>query len=288
MTSSQSPTNSVQRTSVETDRAVLRRIQAQARYVFSEAEFSSLTGREPGSGASQVALHRLSKTGQIALAHRRPTKWLIVPPEQEHYGAPPVDWWLDDLMQDLDPDYYLALLSAARFWGSAHYAYQATQVMMSRPHRTISVGKLRVEFFSKKNPAATPVIRQRTSIAHLRVSTREATLLDLIRHQGTVGGLEPVARIVHDLAPKLTGPSMQAALGALDQVPAAQRLGFLLEKLGHSRQANAIAAWLRARRSSPQPLETSREAEHGAELVAAGWNVVYAPGQEQVLKEIRG
>jgi len=71
-----------------------------------------------------MALQRLSRGGHIVLAQKKPATWLIVPPEQAHYGAPPVDWWLDDLLREQEPHYYLALLSAARFWGSAHYAYQ--------------------------------------------------------------------------------------------------------------------------------------------------------------------
>lgn len=273
---------------VDNDREALRRIQSQARYVFGEAEFSSLTGREPGSMASQMALQRLSNAGQIALAHKRPAKWLIVPPEQEHYGAPPVDWWLDDFMRDLEPGYYLALLSAARFWGSAHYAYQATQVMVSRPRRPLSVGKLRMEFVVKKNLTETPIIRQRTSTAYLRVSTREATMLDLIRHQSAVGGLEAVSRIVYDLAPKTTSPGLLSALHALGQVPAAQRLGFVLENLGYLRQASTVANWLRLQRRSLQPLESPMAEEQAAWLVDGKWGVRYRPRQEQTLKEVRG
>lgn len=276
------------RVSVDDDRAALRRIQGQMRYVFSETEFSDLTGREKGGMASQMALQRLSKAGHIALAHKRPARWLIVPPEHDHYGAPPIDWWLDDLMSDLEPDYYLALLSAARVWGSAHYAYQPTQVMVSRPRRPLSIGKLRLEFVVKKNLATTPIVRQRTATAYLRVSTREATMLDLVRHQTAVGGLEAVARIAHDLAAKTTSAGLLAALRALDQVPAAQRLGFVLDQLGHLRQASTIASWLRLQRCSIQPLETASTVEQALLRVSDVWRIEYTQRQEQTLKEIRG
>ena len=74
--------------SVDSGSAALRNIQAQARYLFHSDEFAKLTNREPKSQAVQVALNRLAKQGRIVLAMKRVGKWLIVPPEQAHYGAP--------------------------------------------------------------------------------------------------------------------------------------------------------------------------------------------------------
>ena len=95
----------------------LRQIQAQARYFFEPAEFAALTGKTVQSPGVKKALARLSRQGRIVLATKRPSGWLIVPPEQQRYGAPPIDWWLDDCTKRLD---YVALLSAARHWGSAN------------------------------------------------------------------------------------------------------------------------------------------------------------------------
>jgi hypothetical protein len=78
------------------------------------------------------ALNRLAKAGLVVLLTKKPSTWLIVPPEQAHYGAPPVQWWLHDFLKTTDPDYYVALLSAARPWGSGHYALQTVQVALSR------------------------------------------------------------------------------------------------------------------------------------------------------------
>lgn len=266
---------------------VLRQLQSQSRYVFREEEFAQQTGRVPGSPASQLALQRLSKAGHVVLAQKNPGRWLIVPAEQSHYGAPPVDWWLDDLLRDQDPDYYLALLSAARHWGSAHYALQTTQVMVSRPRRPVQVGKIRVEFITKKSLEVTPVVTERTRVARLRISTREATVLDLIRHQNVVGGLEAVARVAKDLTPKMTSSGLKDALIGLGQVPAAQRLGFVLQHMGSERLASIVATWLQKQRKSVQPLVTP-QAETGAYITDYNWAVEYTPGQLEQLKEVSG
>jgi hypothetical protein len=284
------PVPSTQALPVEQERSaeLLRNLQSQARYLFREDEFARHTGREPGSPASQLALQRLSKAGRIVLAQKNAARWLIVPPEQSHYGAPPVDWWLDDLMRDQEPAYYLALLSAARFWGSSHYAYQATQVMVSRPRRPLAVGKLRVEFIVKKGLGDTPVVHERTKTARMRISTREATVLDLIRHQNTVGGLETVARIAHDLLPNMTPAGVLDAVRALNQVPAVQRFGFVLDNLGGGRLADTLARWLHQQRRSPQPLVTPRNDQATMHMVDGKWAIEYTLNQHDLLKEMRG
>lgn len=266
---------------------VLRQLQSQARYVFREQEFAELTGRVPGSPASQLALQRLSKAGLVVLAQKKPARWLIVPAEQAHYGAPPVDWWLDDFLRDQEPNYYVALLSAARHWGSAHYALQTTQVMVSRPRRPVQVGKLKVEFITKRALDTTPVSRERTRAAHLRVSTREATVLDLIRHQEVIGGLEAITRVAKDLAPKMTPKGVGDALSGLGQAPAAQRLGFVLQHLGSERLAASVSSWLHKQRKSLQPLVTPQP-DARAVLTDYNWAVEYTPAQLEEIKELSG
>lgn len=71
--------------------SALQSIQASSRYFFEASEFARLTGREPESVSVKMALHRLSEQGRIACVARRPARWLIIPAEHQHYGAPPVD-----------------------------------------------------------------------------------------------------------------------------------------------------------------------------------------------------
>jgi len=265
----------------------LREVQAQARYLFHEDEFAQRTGREPGGPASRQALQRLARSGRVVLAHK-PAYWLIVPPEHEHYGAPPFDWWLDDLLRELEPDYYLALLSAARYWGSAHYALQVVQVAASRPRRPLMVGKVHVKFVVKQALADTPVSTESTMVAQLRVSTREATVLDLIRHQSTVGGIESVARVTCDLLPRMTSAGVLDAVRAQGQVPAAQRLGFILEQLGGQQLAGTVRRWLRQQRRSVQPLVTPRDSDATQRYRGnLDWSIEYTERQFELLQELR-
>lgn len=261
-------------------------IQSQARYVFTPDEFAMLTGREPNSSALKMALQRLTRQGRIVLATKRPARWLIVPPEQASYGAPPVEWWLHDCLEDVEPAYYLALLSAARHWGSAHYALQTTQVMVSKPRLPIKVGRLQVEFHVKRSIAATPTVTARSKVAPIRVSTREATLLDLIRFQTSVGGVEAVCRVAKDFSKDMTADGLVSALDALDQVYAAQRMGFVLDHLNLGKLAKVVSRWLQGKRLSKQPLAPSSTEATDAGLLDPRWHIRYTPMQEMLFQEI--
>ena len=266
--------------------AALRSIQAQARYLFRPAEFGQLTGNEAGGTALKSALSRFSKRKRITLASKRPTAWLIVPPEHQHYGAPPVGWWLDEYMKESEPHYYLALLSAARHWGSGHYALQTTQIMVGTQRTSQTIGLLRLDFICKRHIDKTPVVLVNTTVARMRVSTREATILDLIRHLTEVGGLEAVVRVAKDLAPALTVKGLIEAMDALDQTRTVQRLGFILEQLSLVELAATVEVWLQPRRRTNQPLEQDTSGESSERTVNHRWSVTYVPSQLEVFAEI--
>lgn len=252
----------------------LREIQSGSRYFFESEDFARVAGHLPNGPTVKKALNRLVRRNLAVLAMKRPSGWLIVPAEQKHYGAPPVTWWIDDCLKRVEPHYYVALLSAAKHWGSSHYALQTTQVMVSRPRAPMTPGKLRVEFFTKRSLSQTPTVMVTSGVAPWRVSTREATLLDLLRHQTQIGGLESIARIATDLAPAITPQGLHDALEALDQVPVAQRLGYILDRLGLKKLANVVEKWIFARRTSPQPLELQSSTRSTEQILNQRWNIL--------------
>jgi len=266
--------------------AALRAIQSGARYFFETSDFAQLVRRDSDSPAVKKALHRLAKQGLVVLATKRPAGWLIVPAEQAHYGAPPAIWWLDDCLMRIEPHYYVALLSAARHWGSAHYAIQDTQVMVSKPRPALTPGRLKVDFFSKRTIAKTPTVMVTAGVAPWRVSTREATLLDLIRHQPNIGGIESVVRIARDLAPKIELAGLTQSLNAMGQVPVAQRLGYILDRLSMKKPAQRVADWLASHRTMTHPLELQVFKDESSLLVDERWNIQYDARRLNLFEEI--
>lgn len=108
-----------------------------------------------------------------------------------------------------------------------------------------------------------------------QASTREATLLDLIRHQSSIGGIEAVARIARDLAPSIDLRGLKQSLDAMDQVPAAQRLGYVFDHLGLKKPAQQVEAWLEGRRTLLQPLELKLPIDETGPDVDRRWNIRY-------------
>jgi len=179
-----------------------------------------------------------------------------------------------------------ALLSAARHWGSAHYAIQDTQVMVSKPRPALTPGRLKVDFFSKRTIAKTPTVMVTAGVAAWRVSTREATLLDLIRHQPNIGGIESVVRIARDLAPNIELAGLTQSLNAMGQVPVAQRLGYILDRLSMKKPAQRVADWLASHRTMTHPLELQAFKDETSLLVDERWNIQYDARRLNLFEEI--
>lgn len=263
----------------------LRSIQSQGRYLFRASEFAALTGREPTGPAVKSALARLSRAGKIVSLVKRPPTWLIVPPEHAAYGAPPVTWWLDDFLRQDEPGYYLALLSAARYWGSAHYALQTTQVMVSRKHGSVRVGRLSLDFTFKAAAAQTPTMQATGGVAGYRVSTREATLLDLMRHSKDVGGLEAVVRVAKDFASAMSEDGLNEALTAMAQTAVAQRVGFVLSHRS-KKLHKPVERWIVNRRTRREVLEGNVAGGDEPMLFSPEWRIAYTPRQLELIKEL--
>jgi AbiEi antitoxin C-terminal domain len=168
---------------------------------------------------------------------------LIVDPEHQPLGAPPPAWWLDAYFTWLRRPYYLALQSAAAEYGSAAQALQVAQVMTDKPRRDIQLGRVRVRFFAKSDLAATPIRAAADAFAPLKVSSPEATVLDLVHYASRIGGIERAAETLQPLLPQLKASRLAVAtLGA--ETPTLQRLGFVLEAFGHARLARAVHSHL--------------------------------------------
>jgi hypothetical protein len=150
----------------------------------------------------------------------------------------------------------------------------------------MGAGRQRVVFFTKADIERTPVTEVVRDRGRLRVSTREATLLDLVRHQDKIGGIEAIARIINDFGPDLKPSSMLRALDATGQVAVAQRLGFLLERMGLLQMADLVADWLAPRRIVRRTLSDS-EVGTGELLMDARWAIWYSGNQLGLLAELR-
>ena len=206
-------------------RQYLDRLAAGGRYHFSSAEARSALG----STAAKFALQRLARQGAIASPARG--FYVIVPPEYRSLGCLPADQFIPALMKTLKQPYYAGLLTAAQYHGAAHQRPQEFQVFLEKARLPIECGRVRVGFVVRNRLRDVPVQELNTPRGTLRISTPEATALDLVGYHRRAGGLEQVVTVLSELAERLD-PDKLAAAAASAPVAWSQRLGHLLERAG--------------------------------------------------------
>ena len=237
-------------------RYFLARLPETGRYFFLSREASDTLGIS--RTAVKQALNRVRRKGEIASPVRG--IYVIVPPEYRQLGCLPADQFIPALMRHFETPYYAGLLSAAQYHGAAHHRPQEFQVMLGKPRRPISCGKVRVVFHVRKHIADVPVQHFNTPRGTVAVSSPEATAFDLVGYEQQIGGLDAVATILLDLAEKLD-PAKLAALAPAVPLPWSQRLGYLLVHIDEAPRAQALKEYVRAHARDATVLQTPAHKE---------------------------
>lgn len=195
------------------------------------------------SEALKSAIARL--TGKGRLVSPRRGFYLILRPEDRAFGAPDPACWIDPLMKHLGLDYRISLLRAAAFHGAAHQAAMVFQVIAPRQLPDIEIGRRRVEFLFQSPAAFAEANRPewlaplKTDAGFAKAAGVELTLLDICRYFHRAGGIDAAAQAVHDLGKKADARILAKAARAYEN-SAVRRLGYLLERFGHAKQADAL------------------------------------------------
>ena len=119
------------------------------------------------------------------------------------------------------------------------------QVIAPRQLRPITIGRQRVEFlyqsgqsFRRANQAAW-LVPMKTASGFAKVAGVELTLLDCCRYFHRAGGINGVAEVALEIGGRARPRRLSAAAAAYEN-SAVRRLGYLLERFGHLRQADAL------------------------------------------------
>lgn len=177
--------------------------------------------------AAWAAMIRLEKKGVIATPHRG--FHLIIPPEYQRLGCLPPDQFIPDLMEYLQIPYYVGLLSAAQYYGASHQQAQTFQVIAPKNRKKIQCGQIRIEFIARKNIADIPTRNFNTPKGYVKVSSPEATALDLANYPMYCGGLSNVLTTLEELSEQIDPQALERFASQLPHSPQLQRLGFMFE-----------------------------------------------------------
>jgi len=203
-------------------------LQSKGRISFTAEEAVEMLGTN--RGAFLDAAQRLQRKGLI----RSPRKgfYIVVPPQYASWGAPPPSWYVDGLMQHEHERYYVGLLKAAELHGASHQAVMEFQVVTSKRMSKIRAGRNLIVFYYRKDMASVidGIEETKTDTGSMKVSSPALTALDLVRYGKAAAGINNVATVLNDLAPKIDGDQL-AFLSLSFEKPVVQRLGYMLDIL---------------------------------------------------------
>lgn len=190
--------------------------------------------------ALKNALTRLVSKGRIySIWHGL---YVIVPIEYSTKGTVPPVLFINDLMKYLDRPYYISLLSASVFYGSAHQRPQEFCVVTTRGSLRNSNKKgVKINFLTKKEIPAKLIVQKKTRKGYVNVSCPELTAADLVQYEREIGGLNRVATVLNELTNELHLKQLPEIFFEYVPSPVIQRLGYLLDaELGYTDIANEL------------------------------------------------
>lgn len=223
-------------------------LQAEGRLTFTRDEGIRALGVT--ADAFLKAAARLQK--RRMLLNPRHGFYVAVPPQFTSWGAPPPAWYIDALMQHEGRPYYVGLLKGAELHGATHHAVMEFQVVTDQQLRKVRAGRSWITFHFRKDldSVLDGVVERKTDTGIMKVSSPELTALDLLRYIHVAGGIDAVATVLADLGGKIDGRTLAALAVHFDR-SCVQRLGYLLDRLGHADRAQALYGQLTARKPIP-------------------------------------
>ena len=148
-------------------------LQARGRISFTSDE------AQTALGVTRATLHhtvrKMREQGKLVLV--RNGFHVIVPPRHMNIGTPPIEWYIDSLMDRENTAYYVSLLTAASYYNATHQAAMEFQVVAQKQIPTIRVGRARIRFCYRKNidAVADGIELRKTDAGHIKCAGPELT-----------------------------------------------------------------------------------------------------------------
>lgn len=243
-----------------------------------QAYFTS-AGAQQALGISKAALamgiSRLRRKNMLAVPYR--DFYVPIPPEYRSSGCIPTYQLLPPLMEHLKIPYYVCLLSAGQLYGAAHQQPQVTQVMVSKRMRPIVCGKVVINFIYKKDLSNVDIQTKNSATGYLKLSSPEATAMDLLLYPHQSGGLNNIATVLTELIEEINSEKLLAQANASNQLAWVQRLGFILSQIAPQPNTSRdecvrlLKAYIQEKNPSYIPLSSGPTKGHARNI---DWHVV--------------
>lgn len=166
--------------------------------------------------------------------------FMIVSPEYYHFGSLPPNWIVGPLMQYLNYEYYIGLLSAAALYGATEQQPMKLQVITNKHIRTINLERSSVEFHVSKHCARASKTTMNVATGYVNVSTKEQTIVDLVKFYKVAGYLSNSAMVIRILAGECDYDLFDLVIKNESNESALQRLGYILEYMSLHKLAQIV------------------------------------------------
>jgi predicted transcriptional regulator of viral defense system len=206
----------------------LEKIRSTGKKYFTSQEI--IQDLSLSNDAAKSGLYRLKKNGKLI----SPISglYVIVPPEHKSYGSIPADELIPIIMKHIDASYYVALLSAAEFYGAAHQKPMVFQVISSkRIKHSLKFGQVHIQLLYKKSLAHLPTKDFIVSSGYLKVATPELTAIDLLKFPKHAGGINNIATVLSELVESIDVGNLIQLAESIGEQHQLQRLGYIVEKI---------------------------------------------------------
>ncbi len=184
----------------------------------------------------------------------------------------PSTLFIDDLMQYLNREYYIGLLSASALHGAGHQQPMQFQVMIKKPPlRSIKNKKLNIHFFVKSKWQESDITEKKTETGYIKVSSPALTAFDLVHYNKKIGGLNRIIPILEDLVESIKSIDLNKT-AMCQKIPDMQRLGYLLEHLGNEKLAEVLFKRIMRKPLREIPISLAHKNREG--ILNNKWNVI--------------
>lgn len=216
---------------------------ADGKYFFSKDE--AITNL--GLNQNQFRLQSFRLYQKKSLKNLGHGFFMIVPPEYHHYGSLPPHWIVDPYMRYLKHDYYIGLLSAASLYGTTQQQPMTFQVITDKPMRPIKLERGGIEFHCNKDCLRGFTEQITVPTGYAKISTKEQTLVDLVKFHTACGYLSNVATIIKELGAQCSPEALSSVIETEKMETVLQRLGYILEFVGFSELSSVMERELNLR-----------------------------------------
>lgn len=211
--------------------------------------------------ALQMNLKRLNKKNKIR--HVMKSFYSIIPPEYRQRKIIPPELFIDQLLEYLQRQYYVGLLSAAAMHGASHQQAMEYYVFIYKtPIRPTQVEGLKINYVVKNSIPQYGIDKKKTDAGYINISNPELTAVDLIAYQHRIGGLNRASTVLYELSESMSPDKLNEILNENIPFSVLQRLGYILELVLHKKElAGVIKNYLSNKKIFRIPLKPGKTRE---------------------------